>query len=94
MIGRMNEPALHVGDLVRCPHCRRWHPAIRWHTEGTPYTQRMLYIECKGLRYYAGQDGLPSRHEIRNAGTRSVQDRAVRVWSKRDDSGCSGKTDV
>jgi hypothetical protein len=63
MISRMNEPPLHVGDLVRCPHCRRWYPAIRWHTEGTDYTLRMVYVECKGLHYYVGQAGLPSRHE-------------------------------
>jgi hypothetical protein len=65
MIAGMNEPPLRVGDLVRCPHCRRWHPAVQGHTEGTDYTQRMLYVECKGWRYYAGQDGLPSRHETR-----------------------------
>src|SRR6188472_3798783 len=29
---------MHIGDLVRCPQCRRWHPANRWHTEGTDYT--------------------------------------------------------
>jgi len=66
MIGGMNEPPLHPGDLVKCPHCRRWHHAIRWQTEGTDYTLKMLYVECKGLRYYAGQDGLPSRHETQS----------------------------
>ena len=65
MIGRMNESPLHVGELVKCPRCRRWHPAIRWHTEGTHYTVNMLYVVCRGQRYYAGQDGLPSRHEAR-----------------------------
>jgi hypothetical protein len=34
--------------------------------QGTPFTQRMLYVECGGLRYYAGQDRLPSRHETRH----------------------------
>jgi hypothetical protein len=66
MIGRVNEPQLYVGDLVRCPHCRRWHPAIRWHTAGTDYTLNMLYFDCKGRRYYAGQQGLPSRHHTRS----------------------------
>jgi hypothetical protein len=70
MIGGVNEPPLYVGDLVRCTRCRRWHPAIRWHTAGTPYTQRMLYFECEGKRYYAGQDGLASRHETRSRGSR------------------------
>ena len=65
MIGCMNEPPLHVGDLVRCPHCRRWHPAVKGHTAGTNYTLNILYVECKGLRYYAGQEGLSSRHETR-----------------------------
>jgi hypothetical protein len=63
-MGRMNELALHVGDLVKCPHCRHWHPAIRWHTEGTDYTLKMLYVECRGQHYYAGQDGLPTRHRM------------------------------
>jgi len=26
---------------------------------------KMLSFACKGQRYYAGQDGLPSRHETR-----------------------------
>jgi len=51
----MNEPSLHVGDLVRCPHCRRWHLAINLHTEGTDYTLRMLYFRCNGRMFYAGQ---------------------------------------
>jgi hypothetical protein len=54
------EVALSADSLVLCPHCRRWHPVIKGHTEGTPYTQAMLYFECKRLRYYAGQVGLRS----------------------------------
>jgi hypothetical protein len=34
---------LEPGDEVRCPHCRRWHPVIAPHTEGTLYTLDMLY---------------------------------------------------
>jgi hypothetical protein len=71
MITGMSEPPLHIGDLVRCPHCRRWHPAIRWHSTGTDYTLNMLYVECNGQRYYAGQDGLPSRHPTRSTQTNS-----------------------
>jgi hypothetical protein len=42
---------------------RRWHPVTMWHTEGTPYTQQMLYWKCaKGL-YFAGTRGHISRHE-------------------------------
>jgi hypothetical protein len=66
IIDRMNEPPLHVGDLVKCPRCRRWHPAIRWHTAGTPYALNMLYFDCKGWRYYAVQHGLPSGHHTRS----------------------------
>ncbi len=50
---------------MRCPHCQRWHAVIAGHTEGTDYTVRMRYFECRGLRYYAGQQGQVSRHPIR-----------------------------
>jgi len=33
---------------------------------GTDYTLKMLYFDCSGQWYYAGQDGLPSRHETRS----------------------------
>jgi len=58
---------LEIGDLLRCPHCRRWHPVMKWHSEGTAYTLRMLYFECRGKRYYAGQENLESRHETKAA---------------------------
>jgi hypothetical protein len=35
---------LKIGDLLHCPHRRRWHPAVKWHTEGTDYTLRMLFF--------------------------------------------------
>jgi hypothetical protein len=54
-IGRMNQSPLHVGDLLSCPRCRRWHPVVKWHCEGTAYTLRMLCFECRGKRYYAGR---------------------------------------
>jgi len=59
--------ALKVGDEVRCPHCRKWHPVVKWHASGTDYTLRMLFFECGGQRFYAGQEGLESRHETRTA---------------------------
>jgi hypothetical protein len=40
----MNAP-LKVGDLLHCPHCRRWHPVVKWHSEGTAYTLRMIYFD-------------------------------------------------
>lgn len=61
----MRENALTPGDELRCSQCQGWHPVAHVHTEGTEYTRQMLYFECRGLRFYAGQRGLPCRHEIR-----------------------------
>ena len=47
---------LRVDSLLLCPHCRKWHPVIEGHTEGTPYTQAMLYFMCRGERYLRGAD--------------------------------------
>jgi hypothetical protein len=69
----MNQP-LKVGDLLRCPHCRRWHPVVKWHSEGTAYTLRMLYFECRGQRYYAGTGGFgESRVGMRREPTVSLE---------------------
>ena len=55
---------LKVRDLLRCPHCRRWHPVVKWHVEGTAYTLRMLYFECRGKWCYAGPENLePPQNE-------------------------------
>jgi hypothetical protein len=56
-------PCLTPGSQLRCPHCRRWHDVIAIHTTGTDYTIKMRYWECRGQKYYAGQEGGPSRHE-------------------------------
>jgi hypothetical protein len=32
---------------------------------GDDYTLRMLYFECEGQMFYAGQEDLESRHEAR-----------------------------
>ena len=56
---------LRVGDLLPCPHCRKWHPVVKWHTSGTAYTLRMLYFRCEGQMFYAGQEDLESRHPTR-----------------------------
>ena len=67
----MHEPPLAIGDELRCPHCRRWHPLVIGATEGTPYAVDMLFFECvKGL-YYAGQIGGSSRFETRRP-TRTI----------------------
>jgi hypothetical protein len=59
-----NPPRLQLGSQVRCPHCRRWHLAIKPYAEGTDYTRAMLFVECRGGRYYAGQAGQASRWPI------------------------------
>lgn len=59
------ERALEPGDEIRCLHCRRWHPVYQPHTEGTVATLLMLYFDCRGLRYFAGFVGSPSRHPSR-----------------------------
>lgn len=62
-------PPLHPGDELHRPHCRRWHVVSATHTEGTDYTRRMLFWECRGQRYYAGNLGTTSRHETRRPRT-------------------------
>ena len=62
-----DEPVAEIilGDLLLCPYCRRSHPVMKWHAEGTAYTVRMLYFDCRGQRYYAGQEDLESCHETK-----------------------------
>jgi hypothetical protein len=50
-------PPLHPGDELHCPHCRRWHGVAAMNSTGTEYTRLMLFWECRGGRYYAGQIG-------------------------------------
>jgi hypothetical protein len=45
---------LDEGDELLCPHCRRWHPVTAQHSEGTNYTQAMLYWRCAKGVYYHG----------------------------------------
>jgi hypothetical protein len=59
-------PHLQPGSQLHCPHCHRWHPVIAVHTTGTAYTVAMRYWECRGNRYYAGQEGGTSRNPVRN----------------------------
>src|SRR5262245_29655239 len=42
-------------------------------TEGTEYTLRMLYCECRGQRDYTGQQDAGSRHETERVPARSVR---------------------
>ena len=59
--------SLQAGDILRCPHCHHWHPLVKRHDEGTPYTQDMLYWECRLGFYYAGQVGGSARFPVRRA---------------------------
>jgi hypothetical protein len=59
-----NSP-LHGGDELHCPHCRRWHPVTVTNSEGTEFTRQMLFWQCRGGYYYAGNIGTASRHETR-----------------------------
>lgn len=43
--------ALEPGDELRCPHCRRWQIMYRPHDEGTDATRKMMYFDCRRLRY-------------------------------------------
>ena len=62
---RMEPKPLDPGDELPCPHCRRWHSVKLLHKQGTDYTVRMLYFECRSGQYYAGQLGTASRHQTR-----------------------------
>ena len=57
-------PRLQPSSQIHCPHCHHWHDVIAIHTTGTGYTIAMRYWECRGRRFYAGQEGATSRHEI------------------------------
>jgi len=59
------ERVIQPGDELQCPHCRRWHPLVKRHDEGTPYTVAMLYFRCRDAWYYGGQIGLSSRFPTR-----------------------------
>jgi hypothetical protein len=80
---------LKAGDFIRCPHCRRWHPVVKWHTQGTAYTVRMLYLRCNGQMFYAGQEGLESRHETRHLTPAEESDRESREPAARSGQGPS-----
>lgn len=42
-----------------------WHQVAKGHTEGAEVILRMLYFECRGARYYVGQEGQVSTHPSR-----------------------------
>jgi hypothetical protein len=65
----METARLQPGSQIHCLHCRRWHPVRLRHMEGTEYTRAMLYWQCRGLNYYAGQVGGQSRYQTRRPRT-------------------------
>ena len=67
-----NPPRLQPGSQIRCPHCRRLHPLIKPYVEGTEYTRAMLFVECRGRRYYAGQESGTSQHTVRRSNQSTV----------------------
>jgi hypothetical protein len=67
------------GGLIRRATRKDWGHAItdlrsggQPRAEGTAYTLRMLYFDCRGKRYYAGQEDLESRHEIKERTNRAT----------------------
>jgi len=66
----MSAERLAVGDRVRCPKCRRWHPADRESSgSATDYAERMLFIGCGDVGQIGGA-AVPAR-EVATA-TRTV----------------------
>ncbi len=60
-------------------------------TTGTDYTIKMRYWECREKRYYAGQEGGPSRHL-----TRMEQDSAVarsKTWDEKNVGAANSETE-
>jgi len=54
----MSADRLAVGDLVRCPRCRKWHPAEIWVSgSATDYAEKMLFIRCATTRFFVGTIG-------------------------------------
>jgi hypothetical protein len=59
-------PTLQPEMLLKC-WCGRWHEVRldNEHAGETPHAREMLYWFCRGMRYYAGQAGSTSRHQVR-----------------------------
>ena len=58
----MSAEKLAVGDRVRCPKCRRWHPAdLESSGSATDYAERLLFIRCGESLFYVGQAGGTAR---------------------------------
>jgi hypothetical protein len=59
---------MQAGDEQHCPRCRAWHVLEQRHVEGvTAYERMMLYVTCRGERFYVGMIGQPARLPTRPA---------------------------
>ena len=68
----MSAESLAVGDLIKCLHCHRWHPAEKTESGSqTDYATRMLYIRCGPRTYFVGAEGAPARDPARVRATAS-----------------------
>jgi hypothetical protein len=58
---------LEPGMLLKCWRCGNWHPLHfdRDDAGNTEGAKDMLFWQCRGGRFYAGQAGYPSRHPDR-----------------------------
>ena len=67
-----NAPGLQLGDEVKCPNCRHWHPVYCREADSVnkahPYAATMLYFLCRGGEYFAGMRGADGELERRTKG--------------------------
>jgi hypothetical protein len=64
----MSQQQLSIDDLVRCPRCRQWHPAVAQPAvPSTAYANAMLYVRCGTDLFYVGQAGQVCQHEVTGA---------------------------
>jgi len=62
----MSAVRLAVGDLIKCLHCHRCHPAEKTESASqTDYAALMLFIRCGPHLYFAGAEGAPARDSAR-----------------------------
>ena len=63
----MADELLQPEMLLRCSHCGRWHEVRHdnEHAGETPHAREMLYRFCGNDRFYAGQVGGRSRHQLK-----------------------------
>jgi hypothetical protein len=64
----MKQETLAVDDLVRCPRCWQWHPAIAQPgPASTAHANGMMYVHCESDLLYVGQAGHLCHHDVTKA---------------------------